>query len=182
MTVHLLADPSALAELRRRVGSLLALWGLSRATADTARLCVSELVTNVVRHVGEGVPITLRVAMTDGRPRLELTDPDPRALPTLLSATGEDETGRGLALLDAFAARWGVTQHAHAKTTWCELDAEPVPASGPAPEPASPAGPGCGPPPDRGAASRVEPGCARPLAPAPVPVPAPVPEDVRERP
>lgn len=120
LTVRLLAEPSAVAELRRRVRSLFADWGLPEH-ADTAQLCVSELATNVVTHVGEGVPVTLRVSMAGDRPRIELTDPDPRALPTLLTATDDAESGRGLALLDALTLRWGVTPHADSKTTWCEL-------------------------------------------------------------
>jgi hypothetical protein len=51
-----------------------------------------------------------------------VTDPDPRALPVLVAAAGaEAESGRGLALLDALALRWGVEQEAGRKTVWCEL-------------------------------------------------------------
>lgn len=120
LTVRLFAEPAAVGELRRRVRSLLAGWGLPQH-ADTAQLCVSELATNVVTHVGEGVPVTLRVSMAGDRPRIELTDPDPSALPTLIAATDDAESGRGLALLDALTLRWGVTPHADGKTTWCEL-------------------------------------------------------------
>lgn len=58
-----------------------------------------------------------------------VTDPDPRALPVLVGAVGsEAESGRGPALLDALAVRWGVEQEADRKTVWCELftDAEAV--------------------------------------------------------
>ncbi len=120
LTVRLFAEPAAVGELRRRVRSLLAGWGLPQH-ADTAQLCVSELATNVVTHVGEGVPVTLRVSLAGDRPRIELTDPDARALPTLIAATDDAESGRGLALLDALTLRWGVTPHADGKTTWCEL-------------------------------------------------------------
>ncbi|WP_425264409.1 hypothetical protein [Streptomyces atriruber] len=37
------------------------------------------------------------------------------------SAGGDDETGRGLALLDAVSLRWGVEQVPNSKTVWCEL-------------------------------------------------------------
>ncbi|WP_394817744.1 ATP-binding protein [Streptomyces doebereineriae] len=56
------------------------------------------------------------------RTRIEVTDPDPRALPVLLRATVTEESGRGLALLDAMARRWGVEQGADRKTVWCELE------------------------------------------------------------
>ena len=45
-----------------------------------------------------------------------------RALPLLLRATVTDEHGRGMALLDALARRWGVEQGADRKTVWCELE------------------------------------------------------------
>ncbi|MGW8992331.1 ATP-binding protein [Streptomyces zhihengii] len=32
------------------------------------------------------------------------------------------ESGRGLALLEALAVRWGVERRAGGKTVWCELD------------------------------------------------------------
>jgi len=85
-------------------------------------LCVTELVTNVIRHLGEGTPVRVRIALADGRIRVQVTDPDPRALPVLLHATESDESGRGLALLDAVAARWGVEQGEADKTVWCEVE------------------------------------------------------------
>ncbi|MGW0822023.1 hypothetical protein [Streptomyces sp. NPDC002845] len=41
--------------------------------------------------------VSVCVARTGARTRVEVTDPDPRALPVLLHATGDDESGRGLA-------------------------------------------------------------------------------------
>jgi hypothetical protein len=88
-------------------------------------LCVTELLTNVVDHVGEGTDVTVRVlGMPDGRTRVEVTDPDPRALPVLRRASPADESGRGLAVLDALALRWGVVRAAGHKTVWCEVDGE----------------------------------------------------------
>ncbi|WP_078885167.1 ATP-binding protein, partial [Streptomyces sp. NRRL S-146] len=101
-----------------------------RAHGVDVQLCASELLTNVIRHVGEGAPVTVRVWPEEGgRVRLGVTDPDPRALPVLVAAAGaEAESGRGLALLDALAVRWGVEQEAGRKTVWCELftDAETI--------------------------------------------------------
>lgn len=39
----------------------------------------------------------------------------------LLSATEAEESGRGLALLDALVQRWGVELGPAGKTVWCEL-------------------------------------------------------------
>ncbi|MFC7843484.1 ATP-binding protein [Streptomyces sp. NPDC001046] len=112
VTLELLATPAEVSGVRRAL----------RSHGIDVQLCASELVTNVVRHVGEGVPVTVRVWQEGGRVRLGVTDPDPRALPVLAGAAGsEDESGRGLALLDALAVRWGVEQEAGGKTVWCEL-------------------------------------------------------------
>ncbi|MGW0501177.1 ATP-binding protein [Streptomyces sp. NPDC003007] len=113
VTLELLATPAEVSGVRRALRS----YGID------VQLCASELVTNVIRHVGEGVPVTVRLWREEGgRVRLGVTDPDPRALPVLVGAVGaEEESGRGLALLDALAVRWGVEQEAARKTVWCEL-------------------------------------------------------------
>jgi hypothetical protein len=54
--------------------------------------------------------------------RIEVHDPDARALPTLVQAGLGSEAGRGMALVDALADRWGVELRADRKVTWCELD------------------------------------------------------------
>ncbi|MFF1730777.1 ATP-binding protein [Streptomyces sp. NPDC058247] len=118
LAVELLAVPKVVPELRRAVRAHLGCGCLE------VQLCVSELLGNVIRHVGEGTPVRVRVARAGGAViRVEVTDPDPRVLPVLLDATGEDESGRGLVLLDAVARRWGVEQGAASKTVWCEVEA-----------------------------------------------------------
>lgn len=114
------AEPEELAGLRRVMRLHLERWGLPHCI-DAARLCVNELVSNVIRHVGAGTPTTLSVSMNGTRLRIEVHDPDTRALPTLLSARAEDVSGRGMALVDALADRWGVVLRADSKVTWCEL-------------------------------------------------------------
>ncbi|MFE6405806.1 ATP-binding protein [Streptomyces sp. NPDC057837] len=115
VTLELLAMPAEVSAVRRAL----------RPLGIDVQLCASELVTNVIRHVGEGVPVTVRVWEEEGgRVRLGVTDPDPRALPVLVGAdtpAAQAESGRGLALLDALALRWGVEQETGRKTVWCEL-------------------------------------------------------------
>ncbi|MFF3907301.1 ATP-binding protein [Streptomyces sp. NPDC001848] len=115
-----LAEPEEVAGLRRVLRTHLSLWGL-HDVVDAAELCVSELVTNVIKHVGRGTPTTLAVSANDAHVRIEVRDPDPRALPTLLDTGVEAESGRGMALVDALADRWGVQLFADQKVTWCEL-------------------------------------------------------------
>ncbi|WP_427920631.1 ATP-binding protein [Streptomyces sp. cg40] len=123
----LLAVPKAVPELRHAVRAYLGGGG----PHPEVELCVSELVSNVIRHVGEGTPVRVWVARVgqvgpgDDRIRVEVTDPDPRALPVLLDATTDTglgaESGRGLMLLDAVALRWGVEQGVSGKVVWCEV-------------------------------------------------------------
>ncbi|GAA2957837.1 ATP-binding protein [Streptomyces enissocaesilis] len=115
-----LAEAEEVAGLRRVMALQLRLWGLPELI-DVAQLCVSELVTNVLTHIGPGTPATLAVSMAGTRLRIEVRDPDARALPTLLAARDGDESGRGMAIVDAITDRWGVILRADSKVTWCEL-------------------------------------------------------------
>lgn len=114
------AEPSEIAGLRRVLKLHLTLWGLPDLI-ETAQICVTELVSNVIKHVGAGVPAKLAVSMSGTYLRIELHDPDRRALPTLLNAGCEAETGRGVALVDAVTDRWGAILRADSKVVWCEL-------------------------------------------------------------
>ncbi|MER6305104.1 ATP-binding protein [Streptomyces sp. NPDC001657] len=116
LTLALLAVPKEVPGLRRAVRA-----HLGGPCADV-QLCVSEIVGNVIRHLGEGTPVTVHIrGAAGGRTRVEVTDPDPRALPVLVRAAEDAEAGRGMALLDAVAVRWGVRQGADRKTVWCEV-------------------------------------------------------------
>ncbi|MEU9761185.1 ATP-binding protein [Streptomyces sp. NPDC047987] len=115
-----LAEADELAGLRRVMRLHLELWGLP-GVVYAAQICVTEMVANVIRHVGPGTPSNLAVSMNGGRLRIEVRDPDPRRLPTLITAAPEGETGRGMALVDGFADCWGVILRGDSKVTWCEL-------------------------------------------------------------
>ncbi len=116
LDLDLLAVSGAVPGLRRTVRRYLG------APCADVQLCVTELVANVVRHVGEGTPIRVRVARVErARIRVEVSDCDARARPVLRCADADDETGRGLALLEAVTLRWGVEHGAKGKTVWCEL-------------------------------------------------------------
>lgn len=119
-TLDFAAEPDEVSALRRVVRSHLGLWGV-REVADLAELCVTEMVTNVIKHVGYGTPSTLAVSMRGTYVRVEVQDPDTRALPTLIAATSGAEAGRGIALVDAVADRWGVQLREDRKVIWCEL-------------------------------------------------------------
>ncbi|MEV6080424.1 ATP-binding protein [Streptomyces sp. NPDC052069] len=132
-TVHLLAVPKAVPEVRRTLRECC-----GGADSPDLLLCVSELLANVIVHLGEGTPVTLRVSGTrSGRVRVELSDPEPGAWPALRAAADGEESGRGLTLVDALALRWGVERRPYGKTVWCELGA-PARWGGTDREPAGP--------------------------------------------
>lgn len=115
-----LAEAEELAGLRRVMRLHLELWGLP-GVVHAAQICVTELVANVVTHVGPGTPCCLAVSMNGDRLRVEVSDPDLRGVPTLVVAAEGSEAGRGMALVDAVSDRWGVILRGDSKVTWCEL-------------------------------------------------------------
>ncbi len=90
---------------------------------ETARLLVSEVVTNAVQH-GRG-PVTLRATLTNEDLRVEVEDHD-GALPTPAPLGIWNEHGRGLTIVEALAEEWGTEPAADApgeegKTVWFRL-------------------------------------------------------------
>ncbi|MFD5283483.1 ATP-binding protein [Streptomyces rubrogriseus] len=115
-----LAEADQVWSLRRALRIHLEYWGLHELT-DAAELCASELVANVIKHVGPETPSTLVASLGDARLRIEVHDPDARALPTLARASLDAEAGRGMVLVDAMSDRWGVELAGDHKVTWCEF-------------------------------------------------------------
>ncbi|WUO43980.1 ATP-binding protein [Streptomyces sp. NBC_00285] len=107
--------------LRRAAAKQLSRWGMPAAT-DEAELLVTELATNVVKHVGEGAAATLILEWRGERLRLEVHDKS-RAAPSLKSAACDEECGRGLHLLATLAVDWGTVLTATGKAVWCEIPA-----------------------------------------------------------
>ena len=123
-TVDLPAELSAAREARTVVRELLGRWSLDDLT-DDASLVVTELVTNAIEHAHSGCQLV--VTRYDDGVRLEVRDagagtPEPRPP----SDTAED--GRGLLIIAALSAAWGIEDEAHGKTVWVEL-ALPQPAT-----------------------------------------------------
>jgi anti-sigma regulatory factor (Ser/Thr protein kinase) len=85
---------------------------------DTVALLVTELVTNAVLHAR--TELHLIVETEPGVVRLRVED---RALgtPVLRHYDTDDVTGRGLALVELLATRWGVEPRPEGKSVWCEI-------------------------------------------------------------
>jgi anti-sigma regulatory factor (Ser/Thr protein kinase) len=87
---------------------------------DSAEVMISELVTNAILH-GLGSTVSLRLRHTDGQVRLEIDDHCPSAVPHPKQAGADEESGRGLWLVDALVeelgGKWGFT--ADGTVAWC---------------------------------------------------------------
>jgi anti-sigma regulatory factor (Ser/Thr protein kinase) len=119
--------PSSAAAARRELGADLTDWGLPAAVIDDAELVVSELIGNAVRY-GRPLPgNVLRVAwaVESGCLVLKVTDGGSPQTPRFREAGPFDVRGRGLAIVDALARKWGVDRHENGagpvSTVWAEL-------------------------------------------------------------
>ena len=94
-------DPSAPGIARRRVGSELAEW----PNVDDIQLVASELTTNAIQHGGP--PIHLALDLIGARLRLAVTSTALVATPQVRTAGFDDESGRGLAIVNELSDQWG---------------------------------------------------------------------------
>ncbi|MDJ1138158.1 ATP-binding protein [Streptomyces iconiensis] len=109
---------------RALVRGVLVGWGLEQLVEDGA-VVVTELVANAVHHT-RSHSLWVTVTRTgEGRVRLGVVDAS-RALPRLRSAAQTDVRGRGLALVEALASRWGTDIEGGGKCVWAELAVEGV--------------------------------------------------------
>lgn len=123
------SHPQAALQARRHLHQLGHDWP-SHVLDDTV-LATSELVSNAVQH-GTG-DITLVVATANRSVRVEVHDhgdpiaQTPRSATDHGAATNDDENGRGLVIVEAITARWGITNHRPppGKSVWFELDLTP---------------------------------------------------------
>ncbi|MFL4909440.1 ATP-binding protein [Streptomyces sp. MMS24-I2-30] len=101
--------------LRRIVAGYLDLWQMTGAT-DTAVLCVTELLTNVIRHAFGTCELLMREC-PDGRLMIAVTDFSvrPVVFPRLAP---DDECGRGLSLVHALSDEIGVDYNPAGKQVW----------------------------------------------------------------
>jgi len=133
--IQLTAQPRTPYWARRHAHAVLGAWQLPPATAETAILLVSELVTNAIAATTTpapgppatgAVPITQTLRLQPGRIVIEVSDPDPS--PPLPQHAGPDaETGRGLMLVAALSKEWSCyyPPSSAGKTVYCVIALEP---------------------------------------------------------
>ena len=117
--VELSPGRDAPAQARR---ALERLDGVDDGTLEDARLVVSELVANSVRHAGLRPDDHIRLEIQDGseRLRIRVTDPGPGFEPELENERPDRPSHWGLFLVDKISSRWGVDSGG-GTIVWCEL-------------------------------------------------------------
>ncbi|MEV6046883.1 PAS domain S-box protein [Streptomyces xanthochromogenes] len=117
VSADLPAQPISVGEGRRFLRRTLQDWDCEDLI-DTACLLASELLSNSVRHACD--PLRLRLRRAEDELNIEVCDGSP-VLPQARTAELDEESGRGLALLDQLAASWGTLPTQEGKAVWFAL-------------------------------------------------------------
>jgi anti-sigma regulatory factor (Ser/Thr protein kinase) len=91
---------------------------------DSAVLLVSELVTNTVRYGRPPVAVQIECDQTHTL-QVRVSDASP-ALPVPGHADPDDESGRGLAIVEFLSDDWGVDPGEGGKTVWFRIATHPT--------------------------------------------------------
>ncbi len=118
LELTLAPEPDSVAEARTKVCDALDSV-LADGTAETLKLLVSELVTNAVRHGGDGRPVELRVRW-NADVRVEVCDHGDGFTPAPRVGALDEPGGFGLYLVGRLADRWGV-ETSDGTTVWFVL-------------------------------------------------------------
>ncbi|MFC1437362.1 PAS domain S-box protein [Streptacidiphilus sp. N1-10] len=117
VSATLAVEPQSVGAGRRFLRRTLEEWDCQEL-ADTACLLASELLSNAVRHACG--PLRLRLRQAGAELSVEVCDGSP-VLPHARSAGPEEESGRGLALVDSLASDWGTLPTGEGKAVWFSL-------------------------------------------------------------
>lgn len=112
--------PTSAAEARQLVDLTLRDWGCEDLV-DSARLIVTELFSNAVRHSGANDAIDLTIELHLGVVRISLGDVGRDGPVEVVTPDPTSERGRGLRLVEGLSDDWGVERCGHHKTVWAEL-------------------------------------------------------------
>ncbi|MCQ4085042.1 ATP-binding protein [Streptomyces sp. RB6PN25] len=116
--MRLRADPRHLAVVRRTVHTQLRLWGRDNLAREAA-MCVTELLSNVHKHVASPECV-LTLRGTEDGVHVTVSDSEPE-LPVVGEPDYLSERGRGMFLLSKTADEWGAVPTATGKDVWFVL-------------------------------------------------------------
>jgi serine/threonine-protein kinase RsbW len=95
------------------------------AIREVARLLVSEVTTNALRHTASGTAgggFRVSYELRNDRLRVEVYDAGAPTTPQRRAHDLDAPGGRGLELFDALASRWGTLGGPEGRVVWFELD------------------------------------------------------------
>lgn len=96
---------------------------------DDLETCLSELLTNALLHITHrpGDVVTVVLTLWTGHIRVEVSDGDRECekVPHIPDPDFVATSGRGLAMVDFYAAKWGWHPTAGGKIVWCEMEYSP---------------------------------------------------------
>ena len=114
--VQLAASALGVGRARRSTNKVLLDWGLAEVV-DVTEVLLTELLTNVLVHVGPGAWHALTLLHDGDVLRVEVRDPSPR-MPVRRVGDWEEESGRGLRMIDCMATAWGAERLPPGKVVW----------------------------------------------------------------
>jgi anti-sigma regulatory factor (Ser/Thr protein kinase) len=119
-TRRFLCQPESVTAARRFVRQELG--DQASEVVDAAELMACELATNCVRHAHTGFELAID---THDPIRVEVRDSG-GGRPRLRSPTPQEPSGRGLRIVEALSAQWGITPSPPGKTVWFTLPRAPA--------------------------------------------------------
>jgi len=120
-TVELPPEPASARRGREFARSVVTPWGLEEMLDDIA-LGITELISNAVRHAKSGVVVTIR--RDQQCVTIEVLDHNPAPVQPVANVQEDPyaTSGRGLHLVSAISADWGVRRIASGKVVWFSLE------------------------------------------------------------
>jgi serine/threonine-protein kinase RsbW len=116
-------QPSSAALVRRQLREALDEAGLPTELIDDATLVADELVGNALRHATALADEDLAVSWQVGAASVQIrvTDGGGPQRPRVRSPGPDETSGRGLAIVSALSAEWGVEDRDGTTSVWATL-------------------------------------------------------------
>ncbi|CUU54968.1 Histidine kinase-like ATPase domain-containing protein [Parafrankia irregularis] len=125
---HFPPTAAAVPDVRASTVHTLTRWSVDPDDVDVAEVVVCELASNAVKASGPDDVVALRLTICDAVLTIEIWDAS-TAPPILIAARPDQESGRGLVLVDAVSLRWAwYPGRTGGKVTWAQLPAATTPA------------------------------------------------------
>jgi hypothetical protein len=120
--VRLTREPAAAAAARSQVRAAVREWKVP-VDIDIAVLLASDLVTSAIVH-GDGETVTLAIRCSRGQLRIDVYDKS-RSRPAGAGGPADEDTGRGLILVENLSTEWGSFRTPVGKAMYFTLALQP---------------------------------------------------------